>query len=133
PASAPVAATTPAPSAPGSQSVPASGSPKGATAPLELSDLGAIETEPGLGMSLAEASALFRMEDRQLPGCEQLLASWKPPLPLIEEDRPKHGAIHRRQAQEHLVAGEPEKALQELCKSARIDPAGLGTETLAGV
>src|SRR5690606_32534669 len=89
PASAPVAATTPAPSAPGSQSVPASGSPKGATAPLELSDLGAIETEPGLGMSLAEASALFRMEDRQLPGCEQLLASWKPPLPLIEEDRPK--------------------------------------------
>src|SRR5690606_33057071 len=30
PASAPVAATTPAPSAPGSQSVPASGSPKGA-------------------------------------------------------------------------------------------------------
>jgi len=52
---------------------------------------------------------------------------------MIEEDRPKQGAIHRRQAQAHLVAGEPMQALRDLCKSATIDPAGAGTETLANV
>jgi len=117
------------PSAPATAAV----APPATAAPLELSDLGAIETDSTLGMSLAEAAALFRVEDRQLPSCDQLLAGWELPLPLIEEDRPKHAAIHRRQAQDHLVAGEPQKALHDLCKSAQLDPGGPGTESLASV
>jgi len=131
-------------SAPGAlaSAIPPSASPPLATATpasatgaaaLELSDLGAIETDSALGMSHAEAEALFKIEDKRLPSCDQLLADWEPPLPMIEEDRPKHGALHRRQAQEHLVAGEHQRALKDLCKSARIDPTGPGTESLASV
>jgi len=101
-------------------------------APIELEDLGTIETG-ALGMSQAEAEALFKVEDSRLASCEEILAGWEPPLPMIEEDRPKHGATHRRRGQDQLVAGEPQKALQDLCKSAKIDPAGPGTETLASV
>jgi tetratricopeptide (TPR) repeat protein len=103
----------------------------GATA-LELEDLGTVETN-ALGLSQAEVDALFKVEDANLASCEQMLVGWEAPLPMIEEDRPKQGAIHRRQAQTHLVAGEPMQALRDLCKSAAIDPAGAGTETLANV
>jgi len=122
------------PVAPATSAPPAAAAPAATgAAPLELSDLGSIETDSKLGMSETEAGALFRIEDKHLPSCEELLAGWTAPLPMIEEDRPKHGATHRRQAQDYLVAGEPEKALRDLCKSAHIDPAGPGTETLASV
>ena len=122
---APAPPLTPAPAVNTSSGTPA--------APLQLADLGTVETDVGLGMSPAEAAALFRVQDTQLASCDDMLSGWQPPLPMIEEDRPKHAAAHRRRAQEHMVAGEPQKALRDLCKSARIDPAGPGTETLASV
>jgi hypothetical protein len=102
-------------------------------APIDLADLGTVETDTALGMSQTEAAVLFGIPDARLASCDEMLSGWEPPLPMIEADRPKHGAIHRRRAQERLVAGEPQKALVDLCKSARTDPAGPGTETLASV
>jgi len=119
-----------APAAPAQDPAPVAAA-RGATA-LELADLGTVETT-AFGMSQAEVDALFKVEDANLASCEQMLVGWEAPLPMIEEDRPKQGAIHRRQAQAHLVAGEPMQALRDLCKSATIDPAGAGTETLANV
>lgn len=94
---------------------------------------GAAPQAGGVPNHAAELRTLFELPDSKEPGCTSLLEGWKPPAPLFDEDRPNHAAVHRREGQRFLMAGETLPALREFCMSAEIHPNGAGTEALASV